>query len=142
MTNEHPFVPGAKVAMNNCSRWGASEWQEFEVEKLFKNGRFTLKGREGQWSAYPPSENSYGEKHWHAHRAGASRYGDGVLLIWNENSDAEIKEGFATFAREKRLKKLQHRFERLRYSDVTDAALDAIESSLALSSHQQGTENG
>ncbi|MET4529186.1 hypothetical protein [Bradyrhizobium sp. JR18.2] len=133
MTNEHPFIPGAKVAMQSGGRWGAAEWQEFEVEKLFKNGRFTLKGREGQWNAYPPSANGYGDKHWHAYRAGSSRYGEGTLLIWDENSDAEIKEGFATSAREKRLKKLQHGFERLRYGDVTDAALDAIESALSLS---------
>lgn len=128
---ESPFVPGAKVAMRLGNRWGASEWKTFEVDKLFKSGRFTIKDRDGQWNAYPPNPGGY-EKHWHAHRAGASRYGDGTLYIWDESSDAMIKEGFAEYNRERRLKKLQQRFERLRYGEVTDSALDAIEAAIAV----------
>lgn len=130
---EHPFVPGAKVAMRLGNRWGASEWQEFEVEKLFKNGRFTLKDRDGQWNAYPPSTNEWGDKHWHAHRAGTSRYNDGTVFIWNEDSDAMIKAGFAELDRERRFKQIQRRFERLRYTELSGASLDAIEAALSLS---------
>ncbi len=130
---DHPFVPGAKVAMRLGNRWGASEWQPHEVEKVFKTGRFTLKEREGQWNAYPPSHNGYGEKYWHAHRAGASRYNDGEVIIWNEETDQMIRDGFAELKREQRLSALQRRFERLKYTDVTDAALDAIEAEMAVS---------
>jgi hypothetical protein len=132
---ESPFIPGAKVALRDDNRWSAPAWQSFEVEKKFKNGRFTLKGRDGQWNAYPPSANGYGygDRCWHAHRAGDSRYRDGTLLIWDESTDAEIKEGFAALAREGRLRQLQAKFERLKYNDVTTATLDAVEAALALS---------
>lgn len=128
---EHPFVPGAKVAMRLGNRWGASEWQSYEVEKLFKTGRFTLKDRDGQWNACPPSQNDFGEKYWRAHRAGTSRYNDGEVIIWNEDTDQMIREGFLELQREQRLKTLQRRFERLKYTEVTHTALDAIEAALA-----------
>lgn len=137
---DHPFVPGAKVAMRLNNRWGASEWQAFEVEKVFKNGRFTIKDRDGQWNAYPPSEHSFGEKHWHAHRAGASRYNDGTIFIWDDGSDAMIKAGYAELDRERRLKLIQRRVERLKYTDITSGALDAIEAALSLPSEHRGTE--
>lgn len=118
--------------MRHSNRWGAPEWETFEVEKVFKNGRFTLKGRDGQWNAYPPRPNDgYGEPYWYAYRAGDSRYRDGTIFIWNNESSSFINEGFAMIARERRLKKLQQRFERLRYGDITDVALDAIEAALA-----------
>lgn len=137
---DSPFVPGAKVAMRSGGRWGAAEWKTFEVEKQFKNGRFTLKDRDGQWNAHPPIANGYGDKCWHAYRAGESRYGDGTVLIWDSNSDAQIKEGFAIFNREKRLKKLQARFERLKYEDISDEALESIETALAVTNGQHQSE--
>lgn len=80
---EHDFKPGTRVAVN--SRWSDGDLYEGFVDKLYKSGRFTLRGSAQQWKAYRDN----GEP-WQAMETGSGRHRR-TLRIWTDETDAEIK---------------------------------------------------
>lgn len=113
-TKTSPFVPGARVAI----RYGYyGEWREAFVDKVYKTGRFTLRGSSQQWR---PTD------HGRAIQTGAKGDGRGEARIWSPEIDAAIDNA----ARRRRLGVLRDRIARARVESFTDAMLDAIEAAL------------
>lgn len=123
-----PFVPGARVAIVT----GRHEptYREGFVEKVHKNGNFTLKG-DANRQQYRPSRSCFSDdKSWSANATGERSWNASHIEIWNEATDKKIAEGIARTSRRTRLRHLQHAFERVKVENATDAMLDAIELAL------------
>lgn len=129
MDIEHPFVPGTRVCVDDG--WGNA--REAFVEKVYKTGRFTLRGNSNQqWKPFRFRGGDEESSHWRAHQTG-DRWTRAHLSIWDETTDAKISAKMAEQARRARLLGLQKRVERLLVDDVTDGMLDAIEGALPTS---------
>lgn len=126
---EHPFQPGTRVALRD----GITDaYSEAFVEKVYKNGNFTLRGNRQQWRPHSEwrklGDPSAGKK-WIADSTYRGYHRDRVLL-WDAETDNEIQEHIARTQRSKRLSRLQDTFRYFRVGDVTDAMLDQIEALL------------
>lgn len=124
---QHPFQPGTRVAIRT-SRYGNGEpsYREAFVDRVYKNGRFLLRGSPQQWKA----SHSYMRDQWQADRTGESRWDRDSVILWDEKNGAEIE---AARAREKlwnRARKIQDRVERWKREDVTESMVNTIEVAL------------
>lgn len=129
---ESPFVPGARVAIIGDNGWRRLRYREGFVDKVYKTGRFTLRGSSQQWRPWKPSNSVLGSDYWTATATGDRGFGDhGRLRIWDAAADAEISAVIAEGERERRIKDIARRFERLDPSKIDEAALDVIEAALA-----------
>jgi hypothetical protein len=123
-----PFVVGARVALQEGF---TDSYTEQFVEKVYKNGNFTLRGRDQQWR--PHCWNGYGEDKvsWSASKTGKGLgYARASVKIWDETTDAEIREKIDAQRRRTRLREIQERVNRLRDREVTDELLNQIEAAL------------
>lgn len=118
--NTSPFVPGARVAVDN-----GYQTREAFVDKVYKNGNFTLRGDGARQQWRPWSNNQ------RAFRTGDNHWDRDVVTLWTDATDAALSARIAECLRQTRLRKLQQQFDRLRVGDVTDGMLDAIEAALA-----------
>lgn len=120
MSNEpvkSPFVPGARVAV----RYGLnSEWREDFVDKVYKAGRFTLRGSKKQWRPHRDGSASMAGGGW----------GYIEARIWNAEIESEIREAMDLSNRRRRLYDIQDRIRSARAEWFTDAQIDAIEAAL------------
>lgn len=131
MNQQSPFVTGTRVAISN----GWDNWHEGEIEKVYKTGRFTLKGCTKQWRPSSPlGESGY----WRAHPTGGDNWSRTYLRIWDERADAEIKEIFAAQARKNRRRKLHDLLGAIHDGNLTDAMLDQIEAAVSTASRTGG----
>lgn len=125
---DHPFQPGVRVAVDETSRFnsGPRQYREDFVEKVYKNGNFTLKSAPGQqWHAWSNSTS-------------ATRTGDSTtylrrsLKLWTPEIDEQVKEGIAYAARLKRWRAIE---DATRNNAVlvrlTDEALTHFEAGIA-----------
>ena len=121
MSNEpvkSPFVAGARVAV----RYGYnSEWREDFVDKVYKTGRFTLRGSKKQWRPYRDGT---------AGMAGDRRWSSAEARIWNAEIESEIRAATDLSNRRRRLYAIQDRIRIARAEWFTNAQLDAIEAAL------------
>jgi hypothetical protein len=119
---DNPFKPGARVAIS--TRY-TNEVHESFVEKLYKSGRFTLRGSAQQWKPY-----CWGvDQAWSATETG-SGYVRGHLKIWDETTDAEITSRIAEQKLRARWDKIRHRVGSVDRKNVTEEVCDAIEAAL------------
>lgn len=118
-----PFVPGARVAIDD--RWG--NCREAFVEKVYKNGNFTLRG--DNWrQQWRPRRSGH---EWSATPTGADPWTRTKLRIWDAMVDAEISAKIALAKRKTRREAILDAIRRLPDDRLTDAMLDAIEAALA-----------
>lgn len=124
---DHPFVPGARVAIKS---YYSNEFREAFVDKVHKSGRFTLRGSPQQYRAYPERDYTTGAtQYWRARQTGKGYFGDN-LYLWDGAADAMLRTQLASSNRQKRFRKIQQRIERFRPDRATDAMLDQIEAAL------------
>jgi hypothetical protein len=117
---ENPFKPGVRVAV--FDRHADTYYENF-VDKVYKNGNFTLKGSTQQW-------RPHNGRRWATETGNV--WNRPALKIWDADTDAEITAKIAAFARGQRFKKIQDRLRRMAPSAVTNDMLDQIEAALAL----------
>jgi hypothetical protein len=118
--SDSPFIVGARVAMRSHD---GEIWREHFVEKVYKNGNFTLRGDKQQWRAICAR---WGDDNvsWDAWRTGDHGHWDRTTLnLWGESTEAHNR----AVARRSRYYALRKRFERVHERDLTDAMLDAVE---------------
>jgi hypothetical protein len=134
-----PFVPGARLAMSRSLDDG---YDEAFVEKVHKNGNFTLRGDTKkppqQWKPhYWVGHGDDRKIEWSAHATGNDwSYRRRKVIPWTEDTDIKISNAVAMAQRKKRWAAIQDHVHRLRQVDLPDAALDQIESALALVSKE------
>lgn len=122
MSTNSPFKPGARCALR---QW--DNYTEVFVERIHKNGNFTLRGQGAQqWRPY--SWSSSGSPTWYASKTGQDSWDRTSLMIWDATTDAEISAHFAERRLKVRLVKIQKRVEQLR--NVPDSYLTALELAL------------
>jgi hypothetical protein len=117
---DHPFVPGARVAVRD--RYGDGYTEGF-VDKIYKTGHFVLRGETQRWRAY-----HYGDGRWSATETG-SNYSRRRLDLWDETTDAEISAKIEATKAKQRWNKIIAKIERVR--EPTTALCDAVEATLA-----------
>ena len=119
--SESPFIAGVRVAV----RQGDYEkWHEKFIDKVHKNGNFTLRGDKQQWK--PNSSSWSGAVTWAAFQTGDTRWNRARVEVWSEKTDEDNRG----VARKQRYIALRKRFERVHESELTDSMLDAIEAAL------------
>lgn len=121
--NESPFKSGARVAI--YGRYSRNEVHESFVDKVYKNGNFTLRGSPQQWR---PSGLTFGR--WYANETG-SEWTHVHLILWDEAADAEIKEKIVEAKLKQRWRDIRFKIDRLR-KHPDETVCDAIEAALAL----------
>lgn len=120
---QHPFVPGARVAVRE--RYGNDITEGF-VDKAYKSGRFTLRGSSQQWR---PWQTHLGDRTWSATETG-SGWGRRSLDIWDESTHTEICAQIDAKRARNRWGNIRRKIEGVR--DPTNALCDAIEAALSL----------
>jgi hypothetical protein len=123
-----PFVPGARVAISD---FHGDNYREAFVEKVYKNGNFTLRDSTRQWR--PSSWMPHGEDRprWSASERGERmRFSRRNLKIWDSTTDAEITEARAFAARLHKRRELRDRLASIPDAALTDAMLAQIEAAL------------
>lgn len=118
----HPFKPGTRVAINN-ERYGRCDpdYSEAFVEKVYKNGNFTLRGSPQQWKPWGRDGS--------AHETG-NHFSSRRLIIWNESTDAEISAAIAKRARERRFYELRKQIEGIKREQITVELCDGLQMAL------------
>ena len=119
---DHPFVPGARVAVRNLY---SDRVIENFVDKVYKTGNFTLRGSSQQWK---PWQNSYGQRTWAASETGSGRWSGSRLDLWDETTDAKISADIEASKARHRWNDLRRKVERIREPD--NVLCDAIEVAL------------
>lgn len=127
MSKEHPFVPGARVAIHD--RFGDGMREGF-VEKVYKTGNFTLRGSSQQWRPWDCSWSQ--EKRWSATSTGSSGWDRRRLDLWDETTDKEISDKIAASLLKDRWNKLRRRVEAVKgptvdFCDAVDKALNVLD---------------
>lgn len=124
-----PFVAGARVAVE--SRY-AGGYREAFVDRVYKNGNFTLKGDDSRQQWRPNSWREYGTDNIRhsAHQTGRGSWSTGSLEIWDAETDAKIGAGVALQKRRVRLAAVARVVAGLRAEDITDEMLAKIEAAL------------
>lgn len=122
--SDTPFIPGARVAVDD--RFGSGIKESF-VDKVYKNGNFTLRDSKQQWR---PWHGGYGEKRWHATATG-SGWHRASLSLWDEATDRELTEKIEAQKIKLRWQKIRSKIDGMKYP--TAAMCDAIETALASS---------
>lgn len=118
----HPFQPGARVAIDT-----GCKWREGRVDKAYKNGCFTLVGASQQWRPYHWCHDDS----WHANATGPQNvWSRARLHLWDATTDADIKAIFDNQARVMRCSQLITRIHKLKDDEITNAMLDQIEAAL------------
>jgi hypothetical protein len=118
---EHPFVPGARVAV---SIRFSDEVRESFVDKVYKSGNFTLRGSNQQWR---PWCSDWSDKRWHATATG-SGWDRGSLQLWDETTDAEISARVAATNLKNRWRAIRQKVDNLKTPTIE--LCDAIETAL------------
>src|SRR4051812_16116611 len=103
---ESQFVPGARVAVSG-GRWSTHLYKEAFVDKVHKNGNFTLKGDESR-QQYRPSYD--GLEAWQTGKD--NTWHRTKVRLWTDEIDVEIKEKAALDCRGKRLNAILEATER------------------------------
>ena len=136
---EHPFVPGARVAVSEkysdnrlLTKKSAAYVTESFVEKVYKSGNFTLRGSKQQWS---PWQSTWGDKRWSAIETG-SGYHRRRLDLWDETTDREIKDKIDEQNVKRRWRDIRSKIDNTK--EPTAALCDAVEAALALSRPSRG----
>lgn len=127
-----PFVPGARVAMQSRP----SDYKEVFVDKVYKNGNFTLRGDKSrqQWrpTRYLGRQREDGtyEVRWSATPTGDYYYGRPTLEIWDATTDARISAAIAETKRIQRAHKVFDRLNAKPFKDWSDDFMDRLEALL------------
>jgi hypothetical protein len=121
---DSPFIPGARVAIK--SRY-VDDYTEAFVDKVHKSGNFTLKGSPQQWRPWRTAYDD--EVSWSAVETGGG-WSRRHLKLWDESTDAEIKEKMAATKRRQRFEEIKRRLHNMAPAEATDAMLDQIEAAL------------
>jgi hypothetical protein len=117
---EHPFTTGVQVAVYGVASTVRSE----TVNKIYKNGNFTLLGSSQQWHPYSMAIGDHIV--WRAKRTSRDSWDRTYLTLWDEDANtAKIKQSLSN-----RWWLLQKRLERVRDPDITKDFLDQIEKAL------------
>lgn len=127
MAEEHPFQPGARVAIQQNYGWKGTTYREAFVDKVYKTGRFTLKDDpdRGQWKPY---RGGWPEpRQWEASMSGYR----GWLLIWDDTTDAMIAEARDIAAHDRRVRAAIDAVEQMKPSRVTPEAVAHLEAAIA-----------
>ena len=125
-TEDHPFKPGTRVAIQSRGRWdGLCIYTEAFVEKVHKTGHFTL---EGSPQRYRARQDWHDRKRWEAHSTAQLDFS--TILLWDEQTDKEVREARTARMVENKLMEIQDRVKALRRGDVTMTKLAAIEALL------------
>jgi hypothetical protein len=124
----HPFQPGAKVAVIVQNGWREPHGYRFAVvAKVLKSGRFTLEGSPQQYRPYGPSGF---EKYWHGVATGES---NARLRILDAASEPEIAAQNAKADRARRFANACHALDREPFSElVTDEVVAHLEAAVSI----------
>jgi len=122
-----PFVVGQRVALVNTGGFGPTHYGESVVEKVYKNGRFVIRG----YGQYRP-EYSHFNKEWQGIKAGSDRYSSPYALAWDDRVAGLVDSAKNEAVRRQRWRSIQDRIARLRFytETTTDAMMDQIEAAL------------
>jgi hypothetical protein len=121
MSEQSPFVPGARVAIPVGNPYSVLSYEEDFVYKVHKSGRFTLKGSPTrQWKPFGSTAIATGDFGWSSPRP--------TLRIWDDASNAEIMEAIRRSRRYHKFKELRDQLSQVQFSDlVTDEVLDQLQ---------------
>lgn len=122
-----PFVEDAKVARRTEPRFGESgQWRVAIVDRVYKNGRFILRG--GDKQQWRPREPDSWYPHWYARQAGeGSPYSvREALIIWDASTEAMIEKDNAAYSHRYRLAGLKSRVEKMNPADIAPEVLVQI----------------
>jgi hypothetical protein len=133
--SESPFVPGARVAV---SQRYSDEITESFVEKVYKNGNFTLRGSKQQWKPWSHTWSKI--QRWSASETGGDRHRK-RLEFWDDATDKEIRAKLDEQAVKRRWRDIRSKIDGTKYP--TAAMCDAIEAALTVvdSSGVRNTKN-
>jgi hypothetical protein len=129
--SETPFIPGARVAVSEKYSDGLTEGL---VEKVYKNGNFTIRGSKQQWR---PWQNNYGGRNWGAMETG-SGWHRRTLKLWDETTDKEIQQKIEEQRTKERWRAIRAKIEGMRYP--TPALCDSVEAALSQFSGVRNSE--
>ncbi len=118
-----PFQPGVRVAIDR----GIYGYEEGIVEKVYKTGRFVLKGSTQQWRPFQPGYNS----HWCAEETGPRGWHSYLARVWDAEADQEIAEKKAAAERRRRLFVVKQAVNNLRPESVSEELVASLEVALA-----------
>lgn len=119
----NPFLPGARVAIKIRHSDG---YAEGFVGKVYKTGRFTLRGSARQWRPERPSQY---REFWSAVQTGESYYRN-YLKIWDDTTDAEIRSERSKAIRQNKWLKLIDRIKSIRFEQITDELVSEVEAAI------------
>ena len=131
---QSPFVPGARVALLHGY---SGNYIERFVDKVYKTGRFTLKGDTSkppqQWRPSTWRVFGRGDKtEWTASRTGETGYMRSQLKIWNEDTDKEISEKIAQSRRRDLHSRIVDQIQKIPSDKLTDLMLVKLQEAIDL----------
>ncbi|MET4289210.1 hypothetical protein [Bradyrhizobium sp. LA6.12] len=130
---EHPFAPGARVAVSE--KYTDNVAENF-VDKVYKSGNFTLRGSKQQWS---PWQSTWSDKRWSAMETG-SGFHRRRLDLWDDATDQELKEKIEAQNVKKRWRDIRSKIDNIK--EPTAALCDAVEAALSLPRPTLGRDEG
>lgn len=129
---QSPFVPGARVAMDVTAPGALTHYKVGWVDKVYKNGNFTLKGSKQQYSAYQTGAFPGSPSRWRAQRTGRDFCNRTVLRIWDDESDAEITAAIQRRELQKRFFEAVYQIEHATfYARITESDVALLEAAAA-----------
>jgi hypothetical protein len=135
---DHPFRPGARVAAKIYPRLATlnseARYTVHTVEKLRKDGRFTIAGIDGQWTPQfiPPGSQ------WQALQRGDER----TVVFIDDEVEREMQEAADITARRRRFHGALDKINRYQRDQITDQVVDALEMAVAAMQAAKGDDNG
>jgi len=123
---DHPFQPGVEVALRTVTHDPWSIWETGKkVAKVHANGNFTLEGSSQQWRPFGRFDGKYS-----ANKTGQRDLYSRQSLYLLSEVKRDIAKDRAQLMRHRRFYSIRDRIDKMRYTEVTDAMLDAIEAAL------------
>lgn len=114
-----PFQSNARVAI--CIGWGRDEYREDFVERVYKNGNFTLRSAPTQqWRPCHPYNGQ-----WSALKTG-DQWSRVSLELWTAETDEKITSAIAATQRRTHWRAALQKVNALRDSEITDAMVDQL----------------
>lgn len=133
--SENPFVPGAEVLMVRSLHGGRGYVNSYRatIEKVYKNGNFTITGDKGR-QQYRPSCGGFGHPEWRATRTGSRGFSPLGSIVFPLNAETErrVADERAKDALFVRWDRASDTLRRVRRDDATASFLDAIEAAIRL----------
>lgn len=120
MTQASPFQPGVRAAIGQDEEG----YREAFVDKVYKNGNFTLKGDTQQWRPQQPHNFS---RFWKAQQTGQYGWRAPALMLWDEEAEPHIAAQNAVVKRRSRLHWVVNAIRNMKPEHTSEEVVAALE---------------